>query len=36
MISDKLGPGKIDKLPKEEAITMNAFRVQYVLYSEIE
>ncbi|XP_026196850.1 adenylate kinase 7-like [Anabas testudineus] len=28
MISDKLGPGQIDKLPEEEAITMNAFQPQ--------
>uniref|UniRef100_A0A7N6AN07 Uncharacterized protein n=1 Tax=Anabas testudineus TaxID=64144 RepID=A0A7N6AN07_ANATE len=31
MISDKLGPGQIDKLPEEEAITMNAFQVQYLI-----
>lgn len=28
MISEKLGPGKINKIPEEEAITMKAFQVQ--------
>lgn len=32
MISETLGPGKINKLPQQEAITMRAFKVKHVFF----
>ncbi|XP_056261606.1 adenylate kinase 7-like isoform X1 [Seriola aureovittata] len=35
MISDTLGPGKIDKVPEQEAITMRAFKPEELEYLSI-
>ena len=32
MISDSLGPGKLNKVPAQEAIAMKAFKVQYAIF----
>ncbi len=31
-ISETLGPGKINKVPEQEAITVKAFKVHYVIF----